>query len=137
MPNRKEILDYLFNSENVISFYRDAMNVGFWPDFPDREVEELIWYMDKAGISNFNEIDSLLSNNVSLLRVYISSIHSKRVTTWRVTPGFLCALALILKYVDSFSVANLTEIGWDERNALNVIENAKTMKNIFQKNNQT
>lgn len=110
---REQIINYIYNSEPAISFYRSAMSIGFWPDFPDYKVETLAWYLEEAKIQDINLIDSLLSEHKDVLNKYIENLYENRKNTWRITPGFLCALALIAKFPELFTTDWLVEKGFD------------------------
>lgn len=119
---RDQIIDYVYNSEPVIEFYHSAMEIGFWPDFPDDyQIESLAWYLDSAKVNDVKEIDELLIKYKETLNRYIAHIYENRKYPWRVTPGFLCGLALIVKFPESFTVDNLVENGWDKDMASIVI----------------
>lgn len=122
---RDQLIDYLYNSEPVISFYRSAMGIGFWPDFPDYKVEELEWYLENTKIEDIKIIDTILRKHKETLNRYIAYIYAKRINTWRVTPGFLCALVLIVKFPQLFTEDNLVEKGWDKSLAKIVLSSAK------------
>ena len=114
MPfNKEEIITYTFNSNHVISLYRSAIGVGFWPDFPDYQIESLSWFLDAAKLNELSEIDTLIKDNKEIITRYIAHIYAGSSKPWRVTPGFLCKLVLIAKYPDAFSVEKLIEHGWD------------------------
>jgi len=121
---RKQIIDYLYNSEQVIELYRSAIVAGFWPDSPDYQVENLTWYLSVAELNDITKIDELLIDNKETLKRFIEHIYENRVNRWRVTPGFLCSLALIAKYADKFSESLLVENRWDKTSASIVIASA-------------
>ena len=122
---RNQIIDYVYNSEPVISFYRSAMGIGFWPDIPDYQIEELAWYLDGAEVNEITTIDSLLSEHKESLSRYIAHIYANGKQPWRVTPGFLCALVLIVKFPGPFTEDHLVEKGWEKELASIVISSAK------------
>jgi len=109
---KDQIVQYVYNSKPVINLYQSSMAIGFWPDFPDYDIENLSWFLEKTGISDLNFIDELLINNEMTLRRYIAHIYSNRKSPWRVNPRFLCELALIVKHPKSFTTENLVEHGW-------------------------
>lgn len=117
---KDQIFEYINNSEAVISFYRFAMIIGFWPDFCDYEIEKLAWYLEDAKINDIKLLDTLLSENQDILNRYIAHIYANRKNPWRVTPGFLCVLALIMKFPKLFTEDSLVEKGWD-RELANIV----------------
>lgn len=128
---KDQIIQYVFNSKPVISLYHSSMAIGFWPDFPDHQIESLSWFLEILEISDIKSIDELLINNEENLKRYIANIYANRKNSWRVTPGFLCELALIAKYPNSFTAENLVEHGWDNDIASIVISAAnKFSQNI-------
>ena len=111
---KDQIVEYVYNSKPVINFYQFAMGIGFWPDFPDYKIESLAWYLDAAGLSDIKKIDELLIEHEDILKKYVAHIYANRRNPWRVTPGFLCALAIIVKFPMSFTVEKLVQNAWDE-----------------------
>lgn len=111
---KDQIVQYVYNSKPAINFYRSSMAIGFWPDFPDYKIEDLSWFLETLEISDINSIDELLTNNEETLKRYIAHIYADRKNPWRVTPGFLCELALIAKHPNSFTTEKLVEHGWDK-----------------------
>lgn len=108
------IVQHIYESKPVIALYHYAMTVGFWPDFPDHQLESIAKFLEIVEITDINKIDELLTKHENTLRRYIAHIYANRKNPWRVTPIFLCELALIAKFVNSFTVENLVENGWDE-----------------------
>ena len=111
---KDQIVEYVYNSKPIISFYQFAMRIGFWPDFPDYKIENLAWYLDAAELSDIKKIDEILIEHEDILKKYVAHIYANRRNPWRVTPGFLCALAIILKFPKSFTVEKLVQNAWDE-----------------------
>lgn len=111
---KDQIVEYVYDSKPVINFYRFAMGIGFWPDFPDYQIESLAWYLDAAEVRDIKKIDELLVEHEETLKKYIAHIYANRKNPWRVTPGFLCALAIIIKFPKSFTVETLVQNDWDE-----------------------
>lgn len=111
---RKQIIDYIYNSDAVMSFYQSAMVVGFWPDYSDHQIEQLAWDLEHADIDDITIIDSLLNEYGGILRKYIAHIYAGRTRIWRVTPEFLCTLVLIVKFPELFAENYLAEKGWDK-----------------------
>ena len=110
---RDQIIYYVYNSELVVSLYRHAMSIGFWPDFPDHEIETLEWYLEEANIQDIKLIDSILSEHKEVLNKYIMHLYKNIKSPWRVTPGFLCALAIIFKFPNLFTTDWLVENGFN------------------------
>lgn len=109
---KDQIVQYVYNSKPVISLYHSSMAIGFWPDFPDYKIENLSWLLEALKITDINSIDELLTNNAEILKRYIAHIYANRKNPWRVTPGFLCELALIAKHPNTFTTESLVEHGW-------------------------
>lgn len=121
---KDQIVEYVYNSKPVISFYQFAMAIGFWPDLPDYEIESLAWYLDAAKLSDIKKIDEILVEHGDVLKKYVAHIYANRRSPWRVTPGFLCALAIIVKFPKSFTVEKLVQNAWDEDIASIIITEA-------------
>lgn len=122
--SRDELIHHISRSESAKLVYRAAMNTGFWPDFPDYQIENFGRSLEAAKISEIKEIDNLIINNEKIIREYIAKIHSQRKNYWRLSPGFLCELVLILKYPSTFTKEYLTGNGWDEEIAEIVVSAA-------------
>lgn len=128
---KDQIIQYVYNSKPAIKFYHSSMAIGFWPDFPDYQIESLSWFLEILKISDINSIDELLTNNEEILKRYIAHIYANRKSPWRVTPGFLCELALIANHPKSFTIENLVEHGWNKDIASIIISAAnKFSENI-------
>jgi hypothetical protein len=123
--SKEKIVDYLYNSNKLFYFYKHAMNIGFWPDFPRNEASELAHIMEIAGISELSIVDKLLEINQKVMVEYISHILGGGKYKWRATLGWLCGLVLIVRYSDSFSVEKLIELDWAEENAITVMAAAR------------
>ncbi len=124
-----QIDQYIYNSNPVISLYRFAMKIGFLPDFPNKVINRPFWFLEKLKITDINSIDELIKNNSEILNIYIYNIYSNRKTDWRVTPIFLCELALIAMHPSEFTTENLVDHGWDKDIASIVIAAAKQLTN--------
>lgn len=111
---KDQIVQYVYNSKPAIKLYHASMAIGFWPDFPENGIENLSWFLENLEISNINSVDELLTNNEDTLKRYIAHIYANRNNPWRVTPGFLCELALIAKHPKSFTIEKLVDHGWDK-----------------------
>lgn len=111
---KDQIVEYVYNSKPAINFYHFAMGIGFWPDFPDNQIEDLAWFLNTAEVRDIKRIDQLLVQHEETLKKYIAHIYANRKNPWRVTPGFLCALAIIIKFPKSFTVDKLVQNNWDE-----------------------
>ncbi|WP_312841351.1 hypothetical protein [Delftia tsuruhatensis] len=121
---KDQIVQYVYNSKPAIKLYHSSMAIGFWPDFPDYKIEDFSWFLEILKITDINSIDELITNNEEALKRYISHIYANSNNPWRVTPGFLCELALIAKYPKSFTTENLVKHGWDKDIAFIVISAA-------------
>lgn len=122
--SRDELINHISKSEPAKLVYRTAMNTGFWPDFPDYQIENLGRSLEVAKISDITEIDELIIDNEKTIKEYIGQIYNKRKNYWRLSPGFLCELVLILKYPSIFTKEYLTENGWDREIAEIVVSAA-------------
>ncbi|WP_417356117.1 hypothetical protein [Gallaecimonas pentaromativorans] len=128
---KDQLVQYVYNSKPAMNLYQSAIAIGFWPDFPDYKIESLSWFLEAIEVSDISIIDDLLIKKEETLKRYIAHIYANRNNPWRVTPGFLCELALIAKHPNLFKLENLVEHGWDEDIASIVISAAnKFSKNI-------
>lgn len=75
---KDQIVQYVYNSKPVISLYRSSMAIGFWPDFPNYQIEKFSWFLENLKISELSYIDELLGNNKEALQRYISEIYANR-----------------------------------------------------------
>ncbi|WP_445619915.1 hypothetical protein ACUN8C_14725 [Kushneria sp. Sum13] len=112
--SKDQIVEYVYNSKPVMEFYGFAMATGFWPDFPDYQLEIIVWYLDAAEISDIEKIDEILVKHEGVLKEFVAHIYANRKTFWRVTPVFLCVLAIILRFPKPFTVEKLVQNGWDK-----------------------
>lgn len=122
---REQVINYLNNSEPVRLFYRHATEIGFYSDFPDHEIENFILSIKHSSISDVETIDKILNDNKDVLRKYIAHIYANRKLHWRVTPGFLCELVLIVKFPNKFTKDVLIEKGWADDVASIIISSAE------------
>ncbi len=118
---KDQIVQYLYNSKPAINLYDYSIAIGFLSDFPDHKIESLSWFLETLEIGDINSIDELLTNNEETLKRYIAHIDANKKYPWRVTPGFLCELALIAKHPNSFTIENLIEHGWEKDTASIII----------------
>jgi hypothetical protein len=119
-----QVIEYVYNSTPALKFYQFAIGIGFWPDFPHYQIESLVWYLDAAEIDDIKKIDEILVEREEILKKYIAHIYANRKNNWRITPGFLCALAVIQNQPDSFTVKSLVENEWDEDIASMILTSA-------------
>lgn len=131
MLTRDKIIDYIYNSEPVMGFYQSAMAVGFWPEFPCYQIEEITWYLDKARVSDIKKIDCLLLRHKENLVKYINNIYESRKSPWRVNPAYLCKLVIVFNFIELFKVEDLTSNGWGEDTASIVIRAANLFRSEF------
>lgn len=123
--DREQLIEYVKTSKHIKDFYCYAMKIGFLDIRYDYEIENLASYIDIAEVKNTKEIDALLKNNKEVLKQFISDIYRhKKTTGWRVHPGFLCQLALILKFPNLFTQNYLTENGWGEDESIIILKSA-------------
>ena len=111
-----DITEYISNSEPVKKLYRLAMDKGFWPDFPDYEIEKLSAYLEAAKIENIKNVDSFISSDFPIIQKFVTEIFTYRKNgwNWRLNSVFLCELVLILKYPQIFHRDYLIENGWNK-----------------------
>ena len=118
------VVKYIYNSNGIMELYRAAMGVGFWPDFPDHQIGDFYWYLEKAQIEKIEEIERTIVENKDVLSRYIAQIYAGRISPWRINPEFLCALVLIVKCPKNFTVGDLIENNWSEDIATVVVSAA-------------
>lgn len=113
--SEEHVKAYIYNSSPVVGLYHYAMKIGFWPDFP-QPVNRLATFMEAAEISSFEEIDNILESHRDTMERFVANVYKNRPSAWRVTPDFLCQLALLLRYPHIFTEKKLVEeMEWDSQ----------------------
>jgi hypothetical protein len=125
--SKNDIDKYISNSSQVKEMYRLAMDCGFWPDFPNYRIEKFCDYLEAAKIGNIDNVDDIISQNISAIKNFIAEIYSYRKNgwDWRLNSVFLCELVLIFKFPEIFNFDYLTKHDWDKEIAQIVLEAAE------------
>ncbi|MFJ5239680.1 hypothetical protein ACIP86_23625 [Pseudomonas neuropathica] len=120
----RQAIDHIYNSSSVVGLYHFAMRIGFWPDFPD-PADRLATFLAAAEVASIEEIDNILELHRDAMERFLADVYANRLSAWRVTPEFLCELALLLKYPHIFTEERLVEeMKWDIQIAKIVLTSA-------------
>ncbi|MEE4463109.1 hypothetical protein V2S84_13555, partial [Azotobacter chroococcum] len=80
-------------------------------------------------IDDTKSVDAILIKNKELLKRLMANVYANRKTPWRVTPGFICKLALISNFPDLFTESRLIEKGFDKDIAKIILSSADMVNN--------
>lgn len=104
----KQLKEHIYNSSSVVGLYHFAMSIGFWPDSP-HPADRLATFLAAAEVDSIEEIDNILELHRDAMERFVANVYENRLSAWRVTPEFLCELALLLKYPHIFTEERLVE----------------------------
>jgi ppGpp synthetase/RelA/SpoT-type nucleotidyltranferase len=124
---------YLRHSDTIKKLYQDARKAGFIFDQPrstdSDPLSGLIQICNLAGLTTITELESQLEETSSQARRYLESQilanQAEGRSIWYATSAFICQLLLILKFPDKIHENKLTEFGWGNEIAAQVLRVAK------------
>ncbi|WP_318415817.1 hypothetical protein [Photobacterium leiognathi] len=116
--NKHDLMENIWTSIEIRKIYFKALQQGFWEDFPDEGLDNLMSFADKVGLSNVDELMLFINNKAPIMDEFLKKLYleHKRIKNmkWRISFCFVVQLMLIQGNTNLITVEYLCEKGWDK-----------------------